>query len=128
MFDTKEIIQKEIYDLEKCILKKFAEILLIKDFEQLNGEELANTIIDTLVDDENPTYKTNNRLNNIRKELKSIIVEHGKRLQKNEMQFEKELIAIKDKFKEKEEALLYKYDRDLLSFISNLENYTPIIK
>ena len=128
MMNTKEILEKEISNLARYTLKKFAEILLIRDYEQLDGFELAKSIIEQLLDDENPNHKSNVRYNNIRKELKSIIVENGKKLYENENQFESELKILTSKFKKKEKSLMKNYDQELLSFLSNPANYTPIIK
>jgi len=113
-----DILKKELYDLETCLLKKFAEILCIKNFSDLSGVELADKIYDILV-----STTTTERLKNISQRLRRIIVSFGEKLNKNELAFEKTLISAKENFKKREEAILKQYNDAIYNFLYNPINY-----
>ncbi len=113
-----DILKKELYNLEICLLKKFAEILCMKNFSDLNGIELADNIYDILV-----STTTSEKIKDISLRLKRILVTYGEKLNKTEKAFEKTLISIKENFKKSENSILKQYNDAIYDFLCNPINY-----
>ena len=116
--DERSIISERLNELEMWILKKFAKMLLVENYETLAADVLVEEILDAILNDQSKAYKRT------REELKRILLKYGKRIFMSDKGFEKELVDLKEKYKREQRIIMRAYNMEIDEFLSDPSFYS----